>query len=154
FPIAGGLIGLLSHKNAVKRLDLAADSGEVQCDLYFDRGRTLKLKIQDAEGKPLAGATVAGIGDSVFAFTIKDAACTLVALDPKRPRRLVIFHPQRKLAGVLTARGDEAEPLVARLVHSGSVIGRLLDLDGQPIVGADIGLIFRDATARQLYFQL
>jgi hypothetical protein len=152
FTVAGGMVAPLSLRHAVKRLDLAPDSSEVKRDLFVDRGRTLTLKIQDAEGKPLAGATVCVEGRMASQF--KDAAGTLFALDPKQPHLLVLLHPERKLAGVLTVRGDEKEPLTARLAPTGSLTGRLVDLDGRPIADADISLFFKDFTVRQLYFQL
>ncbi|HTU91583.1 MAG TPA: carboxypeptidase-like regulatory domain-containing protein, partial [Gemmataceae bacterium] len=87
-------------------------------------------------------------------FPIKDATCTIFALNPKKPRRLLFFHAERKLAGALTVRGDEKESPVVRLGPAGSVIGRVLDRDGQPIAGADINPDSPDRSAGELYRQL
>jgi hypothetical protein len=120
-----------------------------------ERGATQTIKIEDADGKPLTGTTVAGVTASwPITFAIKEATCTIFALDPKKPRRVVFFHAERNLAGTLTVRGDEQEPPVVRLGRTGSAIGRILDRDGQPITGADNQLSSPDRIASELYRQL
>ena len=42
------------------------------------------------------------------------------------------------LTGSLTVRGDEAEPPVVKLQPTGSITGRLLDMDGQPLAGVQV----------------
>jgi RNA polymerase sigma factor (sigma-70 family) len=148
----------LNSENAIKYLDLAPDAGTARCDLFVERGATQTIRIEDPDGKPLMGATVAGVQLKwPLVFPIKTATCTIFALDPKMPRRLFFFHPERNLAGSLTVRGDEKGPLTVRLVPVGAVTGRLLDGEEQPVAGADVEL---DApggaydAARLLYSQL
>jgi hypothetical protein len=120
-----------------------------------ERGTTQTIRIEDADGKPLKGTTIAGVTASgPNTFTIPDATCTIFALDPKKPRHLLLFHAEGNLAGALTVRGDEKEPLVVCLGRAGSVMGRILDRDGQPLAGADIQLSAPDQIASELYRQL
>jgi protocatechuate 3,4-dioxygenase beta subunit len=155
FIAAGNSLEFLDGTNAAKRLDLAPDADAVPCDLILKRGRKMAVRIEDAEGKPLTGATVAGMSATGSIYpALGEAACTIFALDPKKPRRLIFLHPGRKLAGTLTVRGDEKESPLVRLVPTGSVTGRLLDLDGQPLAGIDIDLSFEDGAARNLYRHL
>ncbi len=152
FTAVDNTIESINIHNAVKYLDLAPDAGPVTCDLFVDRGQTRTVKIEDAEGKPLTGTLVAGVTASwPTTFVIPKADCTVFALDPTKPRELAFFHAERKLAGLLTVRGDEKERPVARLVPAGSVTGRMLDPDGQPIAGADVGLWSPDRSTRTLY---
>lgn len=142
----------LDLQNAVKVLDFAPDAGTAQCDLFLERGATRTIQIQDADGKPLKGTNVAGVTATWPAvMPIKDATCTIFALDPKRPRRLLFLHAQRNFAGALTLRGDEKEPVVVRLERTRAVTGRLLTNDGQPLAGADVFLNWADPAASQLY---
>jgi protocatechuate 3,4-dioxygenase beta subunit len=142
----------LSFQNAVKYLDLAPDADTANCDLFMERGATRTIQIEDAEGKALTGTTVAGVTASEWdTFTIKEASCTIFALDPKKPRRLFFWHAERKLAGTLALRGDEKEPVVVRLGRARAVTGRLLDRDGQPLADADIFLNWSDPAGGQLY---
>jgi hypothetical protein len=60
---------------------------------------------------------------------------------------LVFLHPDRKLAGTLTVRGDEKEPPVVKLVPAGSITGRVLDRDGRPAVGVKVRPAYEDASA-------
>ena len=142
----------LSIQNAVKVLDLAPDAGPAKCDLFVERGATRIIKIEDSDGKPLMGTTVAGVAAlGRDTFTIKDATCTIFALDPEKPRRLFFLHAKRNLAAALTLRGDEKEPVVVRLGRARAVTGRLLDRDGQPLADADIFLNWSDPAGGQLY---
>ncbi len=152
FTAVGGFIESLTTENAVKVLDLAPDAGEVSSDLMLDRGRTQTVRILDPDGKPLAGAIVSGMTASFpIAFRLEEASCTAYALDPARPRRLVFFHAQRKLAGSLTVRGDEKEAPAVRLAPAGAVAGRVLDVDGGPVARADVVLSFPGNGANELY---
>jgi RNA polymerase sigma factor (sigma-70 family) len=148
-------IQFLNSQNAVKYIDLAPDAGTAKCDLFVDRGAMQTINIEDADGKPLTGTMASGVTAKYpTACTIKDAACTAFALNPKMPRRLYFFHAQRQLAGSLTVRGDEKEPLAVRLLPVGTVTGRLLNREGQPIVGAFVDLHTLEGTygsARELY---
>jgi hypothetical protein len=143
FVAFGGGGGFLSLQNAVKRLDLAADALVVEQNLYVEPGAIAKVRIQDPPGKPLAGVIVSGIDaipgqHSHKAYVAPEAECTIVALDPQQPRQVIFYHAQRRLAGALTVRGDEKEPLTVRLAPTGTVIGRIRGADGQPIRGVDV----------------
>lgn len=142
----------LNIQNAVKLLDLAPDAGTAKCDVFVERGATRTIHIEDADGKPLKGTTIGGVTAMwPIALTSEEASCTVFALDPKKPRRLFFFHSQRQLAGTLTLRGDEKEPVVVRLGRAGSVVGRLINGNGQPLAGADINLSLFDEPGRSLY---
>lgn len=142
----------LNLLNAVKYLDLAPDAGTSKCDLFVERGQTLTVKIEDAEGKPLRGTTAVGVmAGWPLPLPIPEATCTVLALDPKKPRSLLVYHAERNLAGVLTVRGDEKEPPIARLRKTGIVTGRVLDRDGQAAVGAAVDLSSPDTDVRELY---
>jgi hypothetical protein len=142
----------LNIQNAVKYLDLAPDAGPVTCDLFLERGATRTIRIEDADGKPLKGATVAGV-TALWpeTLTIQDATCTIFALDPKKPRRLFFLQAERKLTGTRMLRGDEKEPVVVRLRRTSAVTGRLVDRKGQPLAGADIYLNWHDSAGGSLY---
>jgi hypothetical protein len=71
-------------------------------------------------------------------YSLKKATATLYALDPAKPRQLILYHPERQLGGTVTVGGDEKEPVVARLGPLGRLTGRLLDTDGQPLAGVTV----------------
>jgi RNA polymerase sigma factor (sigma-70 family) len=144
FASAQGNVQYLGSQNASAVLDLAEDAGAVRRDLVMDRGRTMTVRVQDAEGKPVSGCLVRGLTTSGMDMPLlREASCTVYALDPNRPRQLAFLQPERQLSGLLTVRGDETKPLVARLAASGVLTGRLLDVSGQPLAGAEVNLIYR-----------
>jgi RNA polymerase sigma factor (sigma-70 family) len=153
FTSAGGL-EFLSTENVVKVVDLKEDGREFEIELYAERGRTAKLLIQDADGKPLPGVVVAGLtGSWPITHQLKNVEqpVTVYALDPERPRRLVLLHPQEKLGGTVTIRGDEKEPVVAKLAPLGSIKGRFLEVEGAPLAGAEVAIYPPDRIAFELY---
>src|SRR5947209_1887205 len=59
-----------------------------------------------------------------------------------RPRRVILTHDGRKLAGSVYLKGDEVGPLTVRLQPSGTVTGRIVDEEGRPrggLVLSDLG---------------
>jgi hypothetical protein len=61
-------------------------------------------------------------------FTVED-------IDPREPRRVYFFQVDRRLAGSVLIRGDEADPLTVRLRPWGAVTGRIVDDRGRPQSG-------------------
>jgi len=143
FASAGGGVEILTNEQAVKYLNLAEDAGSVTLDLHLHRGKTAKLAIRDPEGQPLAGAIVSGVTAAwPITFAVKSAECAVYALDPAKPRTLAIYHPGRNFGAAVAVRGDEAQPVLANLQPAGTVTGRILDADGQPLAGADVLVSF------------
>ena len=113
--------------------------GKVNVSIPFDRGRSITGKVVDAEGKPLPGALMVGVGGQEHQPTeLSGDRFTAFALDPPHSRTLYFVHKQRKLVGSITVRGDEKEPPVVKLQPWAEVTGRLLDFDGKPVAKAQV----------------
>jgi RNA polymerase sigma factor (sigma-70 family) len=154
FTAANGGLEFLSNENVVKVVDLKEDGGEFAIDLYAERGSTAKLLIQDAAGKPIPGVVVSGLAASwPYTHQLKNVEkpVTVYALDPERPRRLVLLHPQKKLGGTVTLRGDEKEPVVVKLGPLGSIKGRFLEVEGAPLAGVEVTVSSSDGIASELH---
>jgi RNA polymerase sigma factor (sigma-70 family) len=151
FVTAGGAFEILDISNACKVLDVKDDGTPVSCDLALDPGKTLTVNLQDAEGKPLTGVEVAGVSaQTLRAVPFKTATGRIYALDPDNPRPVVFLHVAKKLAALVTLRGDEKEPVTARLAPAAILTGRVLDADGQPVAGAEVYELYSTSTGRQL----
>jgi hypothetical protein len=152
FTAADNSLEFLTISHACKVLDLKEDAGTASCDLFVDAGRTLTVSLQGPDGKPLPRDVVAGMMNTWPGTLVPEkAACNLHVLDPEIPREVVFYHPGRQLAGRLTVRGDEKEPPVLRLAPTGTVTGRVLDLEGRPIAGAKVHLWSSDDAVRELF---
>ena len=141
----------ISIGNAVKVIDIK-ESEETKVELFVDRGVTGQLTVQDADGQPLAGAWVAGLTDHwPITYKLPEPTVTVYALNPDKPRTLMVFHPAKNLSGTVPIRGDEKAPVTVKLGLMGSVIGRLLDTDGNPLAGAAVSINAGSEIARELY---
>jgi hypothetical protein len=142
---------ILSGENAVKVIDVK-ENGENRVELFVDAGATARIAVQDAEGKPLAGAWAAGLTNVwPITYQLSEATATVYALNPEKPRTMAFYHAEKKLGGMATVRGDEKGPVVVKLAPVGSVSGRLLDADGNPVEGAEVSISPEGHTGRDLY---
>ncbi|HEX3151981.1 MAG TPA: sigma-70 family RNA polymerase sigma factor [Gemmataceae bacterium] len=127
----------LSTEQTVKVIEVK-EQGETTIELTVDRGVVGKIAIRDAEGKPLAGAYVAGLTASwPITYKLPEATASIYALNPEKPRKIAVFHPGKKLAGTATVRGDEKEPVIVKLVPVGTITGRFME-DSVPLANAEI----------------
>ena len=62
----------------------------------------------------------------------------------------MLLHPDRKLAGSVTLKGDETSPVVVKLAPAGSISGRAVD-DGAPLSNVKVDVNFSNNIARELY---
>jgi hypothetical protein len=108
--------------------------------------------VQTADGKPLAGAWVAGLTDSwPVTYKLPEPTATVYALNPEKPRTLAVVHPEQQHGGTVAIRGDEKEPVVVKLGPLGKVAGRLLDTDDNPFAGAEVSINAQGTAGSELY---
>jgi RNA polymerase sigma factor (sigma-70 family) len=154
FTSAGGRSEFLGSENVVKVVDLKEDGGEVKIDLPVERGQTAPVLVQDPDGKPLSGVLASGLMAQMPTtprLNATDRVMTVYGLDPARPRRVVFFHREKKLGGTVLVRGDEKEQVAIKLAPIGSVSGRFLEGEGEPLVGAEITVNCPYWTAFEMY---
>jgi len=148
---ANGALEILSVMNAAKVVDVK-ENVETRVDLFVDRGVTGRIAVQDAGDKPLPGTWASGLTDHwPIAYKLPEAAATVYALNPDKPRTLAFYHPDKKLGGTATVRGDEKEPVVVKLAAMGKVSGQLLDADGKPLEGVDVSINPPGTIGSELY---
>jgi RNA polymerase sigma factor (sigma-70 family) len=126
-------------QNSVRVVDVK-QSGETAADLFLDRGVTGKIAVLDPDGRPLSGASIAGLAEELASpyRATESSVVDVYSLDPPNPRILAIYHPGRKLGALVTVRGDEKEPVPAKLGPLGRLTGRLIGKDGKPLAGMEV----------------
>jgi RNA polymerase sigma factor (sigma-70 family) len=140
----------LSTEQAVKVIEVK-ETGETTIEMAVERGVTGRIAIQDADGKPLSGAYVAGVTASwPITFKLPESTATVYALNPEKPRKIAVFHPGKKLAGTATIRGDEKEPVVVKLAPVGTITGKFME-DGAPLANAEITVYPPNKILSELY---
>jgi RNA polymerase sigma factor (sigma-70 family) len=144
--------------HAVQPVDISDKDPKSQvCDIALDPGRTLDGTVLGPNGSPLGGAFAAGLTDAASPVhgsppkvTLRTPAFTAVALDPRRPRSLVFWQEEKKLARAVLVRGDEPGPLKVRLEPLGTVTGLLRNAEGKPAAGVRVEVRYSSGQKRAL----
>jgi hypothetical protein len=63
-------------------------------------------------------------------------------VDPKRRRSLIFLHPEKRLVKGVELPGDARDPVPVKLEPAGTIIGRLVEEDGQPRPDVDLQIHF------------
>jgi hypothetical protein len=135
--------------HAIKRINPSEkDPSSRKCDLVVEPGRALKGRVLGPDGKPLAGAHVAGLGSPRYHFGAPEARprseglkgpdFAVQSLGGKQTRALVFYHPGKKLGKVVRVKGSQRPPFEVRLGPTGAVAGRVLDSGGKPWAGLTV----------------
>src|SRR5205814_503333 len=99
FLAASGIITHLYGNNAYKLINPPGDAEAFTCDLQFDPGRSVAVRVTDPDGKPLSGVRASRLA-GVFSGAGGPGGpeFTATALDPAEPRTLAFVHKERRLA--------------------------------------------------------
>jgi RNA polymerase sigma factor (sigma-70 family) len=129
----------MSHLHAYRLLRSAEGATTLIADFALDPGARRRGRVLDSDGRPLTGAEAMSLtpvrGEKAV---LPGAEFTAEALNPAKPRRLLFWHTARKLAGTIVLRGDELEPVTVTLQSLGSLTGRALRTNGEPLVGYSV----------------
>jgi RNA polymerase sigma factor (sigma-70 family) len=105
-------------------------------DVALERPLERKGRILGPDGKPLTGVTVSGLGPS---GVVDGAEFIVRRLNPRAParRELTFYHKGKDLGLFLKALPPEkADSFTVQLQPCGSVSGRIVDQDGEPVAEA------------------
>jgi hypothetical protein len=129
---------ILEGHHAVVPINVPEANPKAVFDVLLERGRKLAGKVVGPDGKPLAGAVVAGrSGVAILTFgrgpdPLPGSSFTVGGLGAKQGRTLIAVYPQKKLAAIHKLRGDEKGPVTLWLEPTGGLVGRVLGGDGKP----------------------
>ena len=95
----------------------------------------------DPDGRPLAGAQPRGLSDwwDSWSRPLPAAEFEVTGLAPGDVRQLAFLHRERRLSGSVILRGKVQGLIEVKLAPWGTVTGRLVDANGQPRVGVELG---------------
>jgi RNA polymerase sigma factor (sigma-70 family) len=130
-----GMFGLEGY-HAVVLLEPGEKEEALVRDVALERGQQRKGRVVGPDGQPVTGVTVHGLLPREYVDeTLKGAEFTVRGLNPKMPARLLVFHHKGKNLGSFLRElpAEKDGPLIVKLQPCGSLSGRIVDKDGQPV---------------------
>ena len=139
---AGGLHGgaiTISGYNSIILLEPDEKQESLVRDVALEMPLQRKGRVVGPDGKPILGVTVLGLNPRPNIETLKGSAFVVKGINP-RAKRPLVFTCKDKTFGHLGCfikelQGDPTELLTVKLEPCGSVSGRVLDTDGEPVPG-------------------
>jgi RNA polymerase sigma factor (sigma-70 family) len=139
----GSLRGAISQEDfhALVLLDPGEKEELLVKDVALEPAHIVSGRVVGPDNQPLTGVTVFGLVKRFGKETLKGADFT-VRMNPRVTKRLVFYHKDKNLGFFLKElRPDTTGPLTVKLQPCGSVSGRVVDQDGQPVAGGRIQVL-------------
>ncbi len=128
---------------ALVPVEAPAGAASVRRDIVLTPGRELRGTIVGPDGRPVAGARVYGLEVPSFQVDpLKGSDFTYIHPNPGRVETLTFIDEGAGLGGAIDIKGDEEGPLRVTLRPTGSVSGRVVDVDGLPRPGVELQVLF------------
>jgi protocatechuate 3,4-dioxygenase beta subunit len=122
--------------NLLVPLDPQPEAQEMTVDLKLRSGVDVTARVRTSDGQPLGTYYALGaVGQNSWMEQNEDRF-TVVGCYPEETRRVFLYQPARNLVAYADVTGVPPEPMEIRLRPGGSIVGRLLDEDGDPVEGA------------------
>jgi RNA polymerase sigma factor (sigma-70 family) len=132
--VVGSPLSVVAY-NALVLLEPGEKEETLVKDVALEAPQELKIRVVDPDGQPLKGVRVRGLlryNEEI----LQGAEFTVRGINPKANRQLVFYHKDKNLGFFLKElRGGASEPLTIKLQACGSVSGRLVDQDKEPLAG-------------------
>ncbi len=134
---------------AIVLVDPQVDSPPLELTATIVTQRPRVASLVDLEGKPVVGVTTKGMTRAAYdgESPLRAAAFPLYRLHPERVRRIMFFQEERRLIGLLEARGDGQALSTVRMEPWGAVTGRLVGADGKPLAASIAVRVFTESGA-------
>jgi RNA polymerase sigma factor (sigma-70 family) len=128
-----------SNYHTIVEIAPKPDDQSITCDVIVDPGRALAGKIVGPDGKPVAATQISGLKPMTYWQHVPNQSTfEAIGFSTDEPRRIQVVNEEKKLAGWVLVRGDEKGPLEIKLQDWGTLTGRLLNPDGDPMTDVDI----------------
>lgn len=130
----------LTPTNYERVAEVDPKSGEksVRVDMPLVASNPVAVRVIDGEGKPVKGCEVYGANER-WGWELKEGSeFELQDLGSGERRKVFVFHRGRNLAGGTIVKAETKQVVEIHLVQAGSLSGRLIGDDGEPINDASL----------------
>ena len=113
---------------SMREVDIDADATNYSLDLQLDPGASVRLAIQDLDGKPVAGISAQGLAPNGNGSATHDKAPRAANFGAKETRSIVLRHDKRRIGSVLRIGPEEVkqEQIAVVLEPFATVRGKLM----------------------------
>ncbi|HVA47446.1 MAG TPA: M56 family metallopeptidase, partial [Pirellulales bacterium] len=126
----------------VAEVSTTAGQESVRVDMPLFVSRPVAVRVVDPKGNPVVGFLAHGANERWGWQNQEGPQFEIQDLLPGERRKVFVFHRWRNLAGGGFVQYGGKETVEIKLVSGGSVQGRLVDADGEPIDDATISAAF------------
>ncbi len=127
---------------SMKEINPPEGAEVVHLDLELDVGARVRLRVVDPQGNPVTGVKTAGRTQRgrYDREAQTQAEIEVVTLGPGEDRMVLLRQEERKLGRMIHVKAgdDKKGPVLVTLEPAATIIGRVLDADGNPVAGATI----------------
>ncbi len=131
---------------AMKQIEVAEDQTEFNVDFAIDPGLSMPLKVVDAENQPVTDFNCERIRSNSDYKYVSDSSMVMAGAFKRGQKRYVkLVHEQREIgrallldSNQLAPDGTLEKPIEVQLLPYSHIRGKLVDGDGDPVVGAQI----------------
>jgi protocatechuate 3,4-dioxygenase beta subunit len=124
--------------NTLVEIDPARDATSIRRDVALDPGKTVSGIVVGPDGKPVDGVHIQATWNAGPRAETQPARFTLKSINPANPQPFFFYDQEKKLGVAVLPRGNEPKDYTVRLQRMGTLTGRVLDEDGQPVAGAQM----------------
>jgi hypothetical protein len=110
----------------------------VRVDMPLLASRPITLRAVDEEAKPVGKFQVYGASERAGWQQTEGPQFEIVDLLPGEQRKVFVYHRDRNLVGGGIVKHGTEETVQIELTRAGSIEGRLVDADGEPITDASL----------------
>ena len=133
----GGYVEVPYHRRVLVERDPEAEDIE-GVDIQLVQRASLRIRVTDAEGRPVPGAEVRYVGSNQR--TDEDGECRYEEIRPESPYPLMVDHPEYAFAFLdsLILTPGEDRRMTCVLSSGGTLEGTVTDWEGEPVPNARV----------------
>jgi hypothetical protein len=122
--------------NLLVPVDPRPEAEDMAVDFKLRSGVDVIARVRTSDGQPLGTYYELGAMSQNSWMEQNEDRFTIVGCYPEETRRVFLYQPARNLVAYADVTGVPPEPIEIRLRPGASVIGRLLDENGEPVEDA------------------
>jgi len=131
-----------SWENSLKEINPAPGTESVSCDFVLDPGGSIHVTVVDRSGKPVSGcATTVRSAGNILQGVVNGSTFDVEGLGPNETRDLLVYEHRRQIGKALKLTYSASSPHAVTVILDpcATIAGRLLDGDGAPLAGVEVG---------------